>query len=63
MFKIRATNTMPELHVVLREETPPATSDSDINLPTREELRRQMYERIAQGNALAEIEEIGRRRW
>lgn len=61
MLKVRATNTMPELHIVPREETNPATSDTI--LPTREELRRQMYERIAQGNALAEIEEIGRRRW
>ena len=27
------------------------------------ELRRQMYERIAQGNALAEVEDHARRLW
>lgn len=31
--------------------------------PSREERRRQMFERIARGNALAEADEIARNTW
>lgn len=42
-------------------EAPEAAADGEA---AREaELRRQMYERIAQGNALAEVEEHARRKW
>lgn len=35
----------------------------DLTEEEKAELRRQMYERIARGHALAEAEDMARRRW
>lgn len=46
--------------VSLRPEKSVSSSDEVLS---EAEIRRQMYERIARGNALAEIEENARREW
>ena len=64
MLLKRASRKKLELPIVPVEPlqmTPLQAVDDDA---AREaELRRQMYERIAQGNALAEVEENARRIW
>lgn len=59
MFAIK-TNTRQTRQISIVEALENSISTS---LDQEAEIRRKMYERIAQGNALAEIEENASSRW
>lgn len=46
-----------------RHTASPTEQASQSERPTDDELRRQMYERIARGNALVDAEDRAHRRW
>lgn len=64
LFKNAARLT---LEMTIAPDVAPAPSARAVASSDKEraqaELRRQMYERIAQGNALAEVEEHADRKW
>lgn len=56
------TREVKILPVIVTETTTTKTTYSDEDV-SKAELRRQMYERIAQGNGLAEAEEHAHQAW